>query len=136
VNAVAAGGAGVWVLGRIGAARISPASNHVMALVENAARAGASIAVGANSVWAAVEAAFEEPSHAGAGTLYKISGRGVVATTPLRKRPLGRTVGRDTVWIVLQAGDLVAVDSDTAAIVGNVDVGGRGTAVAVAGENV
>jgi hypothetical protein len=130
-GAVAVGGAGVWFTGPSGAAQIDPSSNRVALVVPEAGGFSGAIAVGADSVWVAVAL---DP-HGGGGTLYKISGRGVVATAPLRRHPVGIAVGTGTVWVVLDDGDLIAIDPDTAAVVTNIDAA-RATSVAIAAGDV
>jgi DNA-binding SARP family transcriptional activator len=136
-GAVAAGGAGVWFSGPSGTARIDPSSNRVAFVVPEAAGPSAAIAVGADAVWAAVEGEMEgQLSDSDIGTLYEIKGRGVVATTPLKRRPVGIAVGGRTAWVALHRAGLVAVDVDTAAVVANIDAAENATGVAVAGRNV
>jgi DNA-binding SARP family transcriptional activator len=136
-GAVAAGGAGVWFSGPSGTARIDPSSNRVAFVVPEAAGPSVAIAVGADTVWAAVEGEVEgQMSDSDIGTLYEIKGRGVVATTPLKRRPVALAVGGGTVWIALHERGVVAVDGETAAVVANIDAAENATGVAVAGRNV
>lgn len=137
-GAVGAGGAGVWVIGPSGTVRIDPASNRITDVVGEAAGYSTRIAVGSESVWATIEAGGDDEfSHSGGGgILYKIEGRGLMATTPLADRAIGIAVGRSAVWIVTQSGELLVVAPATAAVVGTIDVGGAATGVAVAGDDV
>ncbi len=128
--AVAAGDAGVWVLGKDGrVARLDERTGRPIARARIPVP-GTSIAVGAGAAWV---------TSAPDGTLWRIAGgtSPLLGTISLAPGVGDVAVGAGAVWITNPlAGTLSQVDPDTATVVGTTELDGIPLSVAVDGETV